>query len=181
MLRSPWESLVDQNSNSTEDPRFRELRLRIKAWLEADFNNVEELTPSSGIAWVIKAVHPQSQLKVLVGQATNRPNEIGITSKVDITEADVALLGSLDEEITKPLVFDIAIRLLQMNLTFFGVSHPLRSVMIQSMAYTDGLTRSDFVASIKIVVNGLLIVIWSVAKCLGRVPHSPPPPSMTVH
>lgn len=181
MLRSPWEAVLERSVNAMGNPQTQEIRQRVITWLQADFYTIEAPDPPEGIAWIVRGAESQNVHTVIVGQYSNQPEAIVIMSRVGPPASDALSLGNLKAEQAADLQSDIALRLLQKDLTFTGLTHPLKQVDIQTSIYTDGLTRHEFVTRIRQVKSGCLIVLWCIARMLGQPPpHSPSPAQSTI-
>ena len=84
-------------------------------------------------------------------------------------------ISRLPSEERNDFLWNMRFSLLNLGVEFSGVAEPPQEVCISQRIYYDGLTKDHFLQRVSQVRNGVLTVLWMVARKLAQ-----PPPERTV-
>jgi hypothetical protein len=151
-----------------------EVRERIQTWLLGEGWQLSEKTHGDAV-WLLEARDGGGR-HLVVGQKRGKGDQILLEGAVAIAEPHRRQLAALPEEGRQRLLWDLRFTLLGLGVEFHGVEEPLTRVMVGQRIYSDGLTKDRFLQRVSQVRNGVIAVIWSVARCLNLAPPASPSP-----
>ncbi len=146
------------------------LREKIQTWLMGEGWTLREKTHDTA-NWLIEA-HDSGNRHIVVGQRQGRDDQILLEGAVAVVEQHQKQLASLPAAERQEMLWELRFSLLTLGVEFHGVEEPLSRVMIGQRIYLDGLTKDRFLQRVSRVRNGVLLVIWTIARKLNL---SPPP------
>lgn len=152
------------------DNRSQEMKSKVVSWLIDEGWRISEGS-SPDAKWVISA-EDSAERRVVVGQKTNRPDQIVILAAVGVDKGQQRQLAGLKPEDRREFLWDIRFRLLAAGVDFSGIRDPLERVEVLQRIYYDGLTKDAFLQRFSLVTKGLLTVLWMI----GRKFVQPAPP-----
>lgn len=143
-----------------------EVRARVQSWLLSEGWQLTE-KPHADATWLVEARDAGGR-HVIVGQKKGREDQILLEGAVGIAERHREQLALLPLAERLDILWNLRFALLGLNVEFNGVEEPLTRVMIGQRIYFDGLTKDRFLQRISLVRNGIIAVIWSIARRLER-------------
>jgi len=147
-----------------------QIRDQVRTWLMEDGWSLRQETPPQSL-WAFVATDQFGRI-IVVGQRTNRDDEVVIQGAVNIDADTTDRIQRLTEADRNNLVWDLRFELVRTNLEFSGISLPLKRVEMVERIFLDGLTKDSFLQRTSEVRKGVLIVMWLLSRKLGQ----PPPP-----
>ncbi len=164
---------MTKGSSSTTNPRSEEIQAQIQTWLmEEGWRIRTEDVPDA--EWFLSG-ESEGRVRVGVGQRRGSVDQVIVQGSVIFQQAQQDQINRLPPEERSDFLWDIRFRLLDMGVEFSGIVEPPREVRISQRIYYDGLTKDRFLQRVSQVRNGVLTVLWMVARRLAQ-----PPPERTV-
>ena len=164
---------MTKGSNPTTNSRSEDIKEQIQKWLmEEGWRIRTENVPDA--EWFLSG-ESEARVRIGIGQRRGRPDQIIIQGSVIFQQAQQDQIHRLPPEERTDFLWDMRFRLLDMGVEFSGVAEPPHEVRISQRIYYDGLTKDRFLQRVSQVRNGVLTVLWMVARRLAQ-----PPPERTV-
>jgi hypothetical protein len=144
------------------------LREKIQSWLMGEGWTLSE--KNHGTAnWLIEA-RDSGGRHLVIGQRQGKEDQILLEGAVAVAEPHQQQLAALSGVERQEMLWNLRFALLTLGVEFHGVEEPMTRVMIGQRIYLDGLTKDRFLQRVSRVRNGVLLVIWSVARQLKLAP-----------
>ncbi len=164
---------MTEKSSSTTYPRPEELRTLIQTWLnEEGWRTRPENVPDA--EWFISG-ESEARVRIGIGQRRGSPDQVIVQGSVTFDQTHRDQIARLPTEERSVFLWDMRFSLLNMGVEFSGVTDTPQEVRISQRIYYDGLTKDCFLQRVSQVRNGVLAVLWMVAKKLAQ-----PPPERAV-
>ena len=145
-----------------------QLREKVQTWLMGEGWNLRE-KPHGTANWLIEA-RDSGGRHIVVGQRQGRDDQILLEGAVAVADQHQQQLMALAPAERQAMLWDLRFSLLSLGVEFHGVEEPLKRVMIGQRIYLDGLTKDRLLQRVSLVRNGVLLVIWSIARRLNLAP-----------
>ncbi len=152
---------------SSDTDVTQDLRPLVTEWLLAEGWQLAERSHQDA-TWLLEA-RDSAHRVLLVGQKRSRMDQVLIEATVGISPEHREGLTGLTPAARQDLAWDLRFRLLQLGLEFNGVQEPLERISLGQRIYRDGLSKDAFLQRVSLVRNGILAVIWTVARQLNAV------------
>lgn len=165
---------ADPAADAPSQQRIDEVRAQVQTWLLGEGWRLTEKN-LDGALWLLEAQDSAGR-HLAVGQRQGRPDQIVLEGAVGIAPQHRTRFEELDAAARQDLLWDLRFRLLGLGVEFQGVEEPLTRVMVAQRIYFDGLTKDRFLQRVSQVRNGIIAVIWSVARRLQLEPGVPGSP-----
>jgi len=167
------EELLTKGSKPTTNSRSEEVKEQIQKWLmEEGWRIRTENVPDA--EWFLSG-ESEARVRIGIGKKRERPDQIIIQGSVTFQQEQQEQITRLPSAERNDFLWNIRFSLLDMGVEFSGVAEPPREVCISQRIYYDGLTKDRFLQRVSQVRNGVLTVVWMVARRLAQ-----PPPERTV-
>lgn len=164
---------MTKGSSSTANSRSAEIQAQIQTWLmEEGWRIRTENVPDA--EWFLSG-ESEAQVRIGIGKKRERPDQIIIQGSVTFDQTHRNQIARLLPEERSDFLWDMRFSLLNMGVEFSGVTDTPQEVRISQRIYYDGLTKDRFLQRVSQVRNGVLNVLWMVARRLAQ-----PPPERTV-
>ena len=164
---------MTKGSNPTTNSRSKEIKEQIQKWLmEEGWRIRTENVPDA--EWFLSG-ESEARVRIGVGQRRDRVDQVIVQGSVIFQQEQQSQINRLPPEERSDFLWDMRFRLLAMGVEFSGVAEPPQEVQISQRIYYDGLTKDRFLQRVSQVRNGVLTVLWMVARRLAQ-----PPPERTV-
>jgi hypothetical protein len=150
------ESLDDQES----------VRRRVETWLADYFDDVEPFADDTAL-WHLSATRKAGggiQVVLLVDNPERLIVQSCVTLKADYKQR----YKNLPSEERREFIYDLQLRLLNMDVDYDGVDDPLDTVRISQHVFIESLDRERFVRKLRWVNKGALSVMVMLAQRLPR-------------
>ena len=108
--------------------------------------------------------------KIIVGQRSDRRDELLIQAQVTFNDDDRAKLDSLPQDGRDNFLWDLRFELLRTNLDFRGIQLPLKNMEVMLRISSDALTKDAFRQGISQVAKGILIIQWTFMRKFAQQP-----------
>ncbi|MCK4388023.1 MAG: DUF2299 family protein [Dehalococcoidia bacterium] len=162
-----------RQNNPTINPSANEIRAQIQTWLmEEGWRIRPESVPDA--EWFISG-ESEAGVRIGVGQRRGSADQIIAQGSVTTNQTHQQQIAQLSTEERNDFLWDMRFRLLNMGVEFSGITDTPQEIRISQRIYYDGLTKDHFLQRVSQVRNGVLAVIWMVARRLAQ-----PPPERTV-
>ena len=159
--------------DSVRNQRSEEIKEQIQKWLmEEGWRIRAENVPDA--EWFLSG-ESEARVRIGIGKKRERPDQIIIQGSVTFNQTHRDQIARLLLEERSDFLWDMRFSLLNMGVEFSGVTDIPQEVRISQRIYYDGLTKDRFLQRVSQVRNGVLNVLWMVAKRLAQ-----PPPERTV-
>ena len=159
--------------DSARNQRSAEIREQIQTWLmEEGWRIRTENVPDA--EWFLSG-ESEARVRIGIGQHRGRPDQIIIQGSVTFQQEQQEQITRLPPEERNDFLWNMRFSLLNLGVEFSGVAEPLQEVRISQRIYYDGLIKDRFLQRVSQVRNGVLTVVWMVARRLAQ-----PPPERTV-
>ena len=159
--------------DSVRNQRSEEIKAQIQTWLmEEGWRIRTENVPDA--EWFLSG-ESEARVRIGIGQHRGRPDQIIIQGSVTFQQEQQEQITRLPPEERNDFLWNMRFSLLNMGVEFCGVAEPPKEIRISQRIYYDGLTKDRFLQRVSQVRNGVLTVLWMVAKKLAQ-----PPPERTV-
>lgn len=160
-------------NDSARNQRSEEIQKQIQTWLmEEGWRIREENVPDA--EWFLSG-ESEARVRIGIGKRRGRPDQIIIQGSVTFQQEQQEQITRLLSEERNDLLWNMRFSLLNLGVEFGGVTEPPQEVRISQRIYYDGLTKDRFLQRVSQVRNGVLTVVWMVARRLAQ-----PPPERTV-
>ncbi len=155
-------------SNSTRNPSSEEIRTQIQTWLmEESWHIRPEKVPDT--EWFLSA-ESEAKVRIGVGQRKGSVDQVIVQGSVTFQQAEQDQINRLPPEERSGFLWDMRFSLLNLGVEFGGVTEPPQVIRISQRIYYDGLTKDRFLQRVSQVRNGLLVILWMVARKLAQPP-----------
>lgn len=165
--------MTNRSSSDTKSPRPEDLRAQIQTWLMEEGWRIRTENVSDA-EWFISG-ESEARVHIGVGQRRGSSDQIIVQGSVTFDQAHQGQIAQLPSEERSDFLWDMRFSLLNMGVEFSGVTDVPQEVRISQRIYYDGLTKDRFLQRVSQVRNGVLTVLWMVAKKLAQ-----PPPERAV-
>jgi hypothetical protein len=143
----------------------------ILQWLRDQQWTVRDGEPAEGAAWALVAEN-RAQVEVHVRERTAPSDELVIFTVV-VPDQDVReRMDGLSDDDRAALFWDVRLQLLQMGVSFEGLSNSPERVGIRASIFGDGLTKDAFFQRLHHVNRATLALRWNIMRACGE----PAPP-----
>lgn len=166
------ETLEPGLTNEAED-RLAEVRAQVQTWLLGEGWRLTEKDHGDAL-WLIEARDAAGR-HIVVGQKKGKADQVLLEGAVGIAPQHRTQLEAMAAAARQELLWDLRFTLLGLGVEFQGVEDPLERVMVGQRIYFDGLTKDRFLQRVSQVRNGIIAVIWSVARRLNLAPAAAAP------
>jgi len=165
--------LTIRSSSDATHPHPEELRTQIQTSLMQEGWRIRtENVPDA--EWFISG-ESEPRVRIGVGQRRGSPDQIVVQGSVTFDQTHQDRIAQLPPEERSDFLWNMRFSLLNMGVEFSGVTDPPQEIRISQRIYHDGLTKDRFLQRVSQVRNGVLTVLWMVARRLAQ-----PPPERTV-
>ena len=159
--------------DSVRNQRSAEIQAQIQTWLmEEGWRIRAENVPDA--EWFLSG-ESEARVRIGIGQKRGRQDQIIIQGSVTFQQEQQEQIARLPSEQRNDFLWDMRLSLLNLGIEFSGIAEPPQEVRISQRIYYDGLTKDRFLQRVSQVRNGVLTVLWMVARRLAQ-----PPPERTV-
>jgi len=156
----------------TTIPPVEDIRQQIQTWLmEEGWRIRPENVPDT--EWFLSA-ESEAKVRIGVGQRKGSVDQVIVQGSVTFQQVEQEQINLLPPEDRSGFLWDMRFSLLNLGVEFGGVTEPPQVIRISQRIYHDGLTKDRFLQRVSQVRNGLLVVLWTVARKLAQ-----PPPDRT--
>lgn len=159
--------------DSAKNQRSAEIQTQIQTWLMEEGWRIRSEDVSDA-EWFLSG-ESEARVRIGIGQKKGRQDQIIIQGSVLFQETQQEQINRLPTDKRSDFLWDIRFRLLDIGVEFSGIAEPLREIRVSQRIYHDGLTKDRFLQRVSQVRNGVLTVIWMIARKLAQ-----PPPEHTV-
>ena len=164
---------MTKGSSSTTNSRNEEIKEQIQKWLmEEGWRIRTENVPDA--EWFLSG-ESEAQVRIGIGKKRERPDQIIIQGSVTFQQEQQEQITQFPSAERNDFLWNMRFSLLNLGVEFSGVTEPPQEIRISQRIYYDGLTKDRFLQRVSQVRNGVLTVLWMVAKKLDQ-----PPPERTV-
>lgn len=162
------EPSVEQPPAPALEGRIGEVRAQVQTWLLGEGWRLTEKSHGDAL-WLLEARDAAGR-HLVVGQKQGKQDQILLEGAVGIAPQHGTQIEGLPFADRQELLWDLRFTLLGLGVEFQGVEEPLTRVMVGQRIYFDGLTKDRFLQRVSQVRNGIIAVIWSVARRLNLNP-----------
>lgn len=164
---------MTQYGQTTVSGRVREIRGKIQAWLMQEGWKIgEQVSPDT--QWIILA-EDEHQRKIAVAQKIGRDDQVIIQGGVNVVDPIRGQFMAISQQQRQEFLNDLGLKLIEINCEFAGLKEPLETIIVTQRIYYDALTKDAFLQRASLVRNGLLVVLWAMARRFGQAPPASPP------
>lgn len=157
-----------KHGNPTGDRRFQERKQKVQTWLMQDDYQVSEQA-HEGAAWIVVAVDGTGRSFGII-QENAKPERLLLQGEIIVSPEHVSAFARLTPKERQEMLWDMRLRLAEMNLYFGGLDDPLQRVAIQNYVHSDGMTRDNFLDRLKLLRNGLFVIVWCIQRKFSGEP-----------
>lgn len=154
-----------------EDRDWEALRARVASWLLGEGWQLAEKNHEDAV-WLLEATDNQGR-HLVVGQRRGKTEQVLLEGAVALSDQHQQSFLALPHATRQELLWDLRFTLLTLGVDFHGVQEPFQRVVLGQRIYEDALTRDRFTQRVSQMRNGILAVLWTVARRLDLA--SPPP------
>jgi hypothetical protein len=158
--------------NSTGHKHREEIHSLVHSWLAEESWTIKELADLQA-AWAMEAIDPANRI-IVVAQRSKSLDQIVIQAAIGFTERDQQRFAQLPSQERTDFLWDLRFKLLQSGVLFDGMSEPLQRVVVTQRIYYDGLTKDAFLQRVTLILNALLLVLWTLARKFQEPPSAHP-------
>ena len=159
--------------DSARNQRSAEVKEQIQTWLmEEGWRIRTENVPDT--EWFLSG-ESEAKVRIGIGQRRGRLDQIIIQGSVTFQQEQQEQIARLLEEERNDFLWNMRFNLLNLGVEFSGVAESPQEIRISQRIYYDGLTKDHFLQRVSQVRNGVLTVLWMVARKLAQ-----PPPERTL-
>lgn len=108
---------------------------------------------------------------VTVLQPTHKRDQIRIIARLELTAEQRAKIEALEESKKGEFLWNLRFALLTIGVAFTGVDLPLNIIVLETVVYSDGLTKDRFLEREFLVRRALLLVGWMMMREIGEAPN----------
>jgi len=108
--------------------------------------------------------------KIVIGQKSDRQDELLIQAAVTIDDDTRDKLDRLLEDERNDFLWDLRFELLRTDLDFRGIQLPLKNIEVMLRICSDTLTKDTFRQGTSQVGKGILIIQWMIMKKFAQQP-----------
>lgn len=105
----------------------------------------------------------QRERKIVVGQLEGRDDVLIIQAAVAFADDGPQPLDGLSDPDRTAFLWDLRLKLLQMDVEFEGLEHPLRRLTFSDRIFADAMTKDEFFRRVSAVRKALLMALWTIA------------------
>jgi hypothetical protein len=154
--------------DSARNQRSQQIQSKIQAWLmEEGWRIRQEQAPDA--EWFVSG-ESEARVRIGVGQRKGSPDQIIVQGSVTIDQAHQDKINKLPKDERGKFLWDLRFSLLNLGVEFSGVTEPPQEIRISQRIYEDGLTKDRFLQRVSQVRNGVLNVLWMIARKLAQPP-----------
>lgn len=144
------------------------VRDQVQTWLLDEGWRLSEKGHGDAL-WLLEARDGAGR-HLVVGQKQGRDDQVLLEGAVVLAEPHKESFEALPYEMRQEILWELRFTLLSLGVEFHGVQEPLNRVMVGQRVYYDGLSKDRFLQRVSQVRNGILAVIWTVARRLSFAP-----------
>lgn len=159
---------VSGSENMIEGALPKEISETIQKWLIDDGWTLQPISLPD-FAWVLVA-EDQLGRKIVVGQKSDREDELIISASSAIGEPESNKINQLSEKERNEFLWELRFELLRTELEFSGVELPLSKIEVSNRIFSDALSKDSFLQRTSQVRKGSLIILLMVARKFGQQP-----------
>ena len=152
---------------ATAKPEERDwelLRARLASWLLGEGWQLAEKNHEDAV-WLLEATDNQGR-HLVVGQRKGKTEQVLLEGAVALSDQHQQSFQALPHLTRQELLWDLRFTLLTLGVDFHGVQEPFERVVLGQRIYEDALTRDRFTQRVSQMRNGILAVLWTVARRL---------------
>ena len=145
---------MEENSES--------VRSKIQGWLLGEGWQLAEKLHEDAV-WLVEAQDSGGR-HLVVGQKSGKPDQVLLEAAVAMADNHRERFELCSYEDRQSLLWDLGFRLLHLGVEFHGVQEPFTRGVVGKLIYRDGLSQDRFLQPVSQVRNGIIAVIWTVAR-----------------
>jgi hypothetical protein len=145
-----------------------EVKAKVQNWLLGEGWQLAEKLHDDAV-WLLDAQDGGGR-HIVIGQKKGKLDQVLLEAAVALSENHRERFEALGFEDRQALLWDLRFRLLHLGLEFHGAQEPFVRVVLGQRIYLDGLSQDAFLQRVSQVRNGIIAVIWTVARHLNLAP-----------